>query len=177
MEAGDEDKVMPTRVHAMVLVSKVHKPTLRALAFAQATRPNVLEAVTVSVDDAVTAKLLEEWDDRHFEIPLKVLHSPYRELIRPVVEYASAIRSANPRGVVAVYIPEYVVGRWWESLLHNQSALRLKARLLFTPGVMVISVPYQLTSGLEKARELRDSTWVRPGSIRRDGERDKQVRL
>lgn len=176
LKAGDEDKVMPTRVHAMVLVSKLHKPTLRALAFARAMRPNTLEAVTVSVDDQITARLLEEWDERHFDIPLKVLHSPYRELIRPIVDYATAIRKSNPRGVVAVYIPEYVVGRWWESLLHNQSALRLKARLLFTPGVMVISVPYQLHSGLERARELRDSAWVRPGSVRRDGYRDQQVR-
>jgi amino acid transporter len=158
LAAGDEDKVMPTRVHAMVLVSKLHKPTLRALAFAQATRPNILEAVTVSVDDDVTARLLQEWDERNFDLPLKVLHSPYRELVRPVVDYASAIRKANPRGVVAVYIPEYVVGRWWEQLLHNQTALRLKGRLLFTPGVMVISVPYQLRSSIEH----RPDDWVRP---------------
>ena len=61
-------------------------------------------------------------------------------------QYTAEIRRANPRGVVAVFIPEYVVGRWWEQLLHNQTALRLKGRLLFTPGVMVISVPYQLRS-------------------------------
>ena len=67
-------------------------------------------------------------------VPLKVLHSPYRELVKPIVDYATEIRRANPRGVVAVYIPEYVVGRWWEQLLHNQTALRLKGRLLFTPG-------------------------------------------
>jgi amino acid transporter len=163
LAAGDEDKVMPTRVHAMVLVSKLHKPTLRALAFAQATRPNTLEAVTVSVDDESTARLMKEWDERNFDMPLKVLHSPYRELVRPVVDYASAIRKANPRGVVAVYIPEYVVGRWWEQLLHNQTALRLKGRLLFTPGVMVISVPYQLRSSIEH----RPEDWVRPSY--RDG--------
>ena len=168
LEAGDQDSVMPTRVHAIVLVSKLHKPTLRALAFARATRPNVLEAVTVSTDDAATARLLEEWDDRNLDIPLKVLHSPYRELIRPIVEYATAIRKANPRGVVAVYIPEYVVGRWWEQLLHNQSALRLKGRLLFTPGVMVTSVPYQLQSSEQRSRALREEVWVRPGSIRGD---------
>ena len=165
--AGDEDAVMPTRVHAMVLVSKLHKPTLRAIGFAQASRPNTLEAVTVSIDDEATARLLEEWDERKFTIPLKVLHSPYRELIRPVVDYAIAIKKANPRGVVAVYIPEYVVGKWWEQLLHNQTALRLKGRLLFTPGVMVISVPYQLTSGQRRARELREEYWVAPSSLRR----------
>lgn len=168
LAADDEDKVLPTRVHAIVLVSKLHKPTLRALAFAKATRPNALEGVYVSVDPADTAKLLEEWDHRNTGVPLKVLHSPYREVVRPIIEYATEIRRANPRGVVAVYIPEYVVGRWWEQLLHNQTALRLKGRLLFTPGVMVISVPYQLRSSeIAREREVREDQRVRAGDLRR----------
>ena len=179
LAADETDKALPTRVHAIVLVSKLHKPTLRALAFAKATRPNALEGVYVSVDDKETAKLLEEWDDRNTGIPLKVLHSPYREIIRPIVEYATAIRQANPRGVVAVYIPEYVVGRWWEQLLHNQTALRLKGRLLFTPGVMVTSVPYQLRSSeIAAEREEREEHRVRPGDLRRgrvEDERDRQI--
>ena len=97
-----------------------------------------------------------------------MLHSPYRELVRPIVEYVTEIRTANPRGVVAVYIPEYVVGRWWEQLLHNQTALRLKGRLLFAPGVMVTSVPYQLRSSqIAQEREERESQRVRPGDLRR----------
>lgn len=164
----DEDKALPTRVHAIVLVGKLHKPTLRALAFAKATRPNALEGVYVSVDQAETARLLEEWDQRNLGVPLKVLHSPYREVVKPIVEYASAIRRSNPRGVVAVYIPEYVVGRWWEQLLHNQTALRLKGRLLFTPGVMVTSVPYQLSSSvIARERGDRDYYRVHPGDLRR----------
>ncbi|MBZ5738674.1 APC family permease [Nocardioides mangrovi] len=164
LAADEEDKVMPTRVHAIVLVSKLHKPTLRALAFAKATRPNVLEGVYVSVDSVETNRLLEEWDERNIDVPLKVLHSPYRELVRPIVDYALEIRKANPRGVVAVYIPEYVVGRWWEQLLHNQTALRLKGRLLFAPGVMVTSVPYQLhSSQIAREREEREGVWMRPG--------------
>jgi amino acid transporter len=174
LAGDDDDKVLPTRVHAIVLVSKLHKPTLRALAFAKATRPNVLEAVYVSTSASDTNKLLEEWDERRIDVPLKVLHSPYRELVRPIVEYATEIRMANPRGVVAVYIPEYVVGRWWEQLLHNQTALRLKGRLLFTPGVMVTSVPYQLRSSeIARERELRDEFRVRPGDLRR-GEVDRR---
>jgi hypothetical protein len=160
--------VMPTRVHAIVLTSKLHKPTLRALAFAKATRPNALEAIYVSTDAEATARLLEEWDERHIDVPLKVLHSPYREVARPIVQYTQEIRRANPRGVVAVYIPEYVVGRWWEQLLHNQTALRLKGRLLFSPGVMVISVPYQLRSSriaLEREKALEDR--VHAGDLRR----------
>lgn len=168
LAADEQDKVMPTRVHAIVLASKLHKPTLRALAFARATRPNVLEAIYVSVDARATNRLLEEWDDRHLDIPLKVLHSPYREVVRPIVEYTQEIRRASPRGVVAVYIPEYVVGRWWEQLLHNQTALRLKGRLLFTPGVMVISVPYQLRSSqIAQERGKRDEVRVHAGDLRR----------
>ncbi len=141
-----DDQVLPTRVHAIVLVSKLHKPTMRALAYAKASRPNVLEAVMVSTDPVERDQIIEEWESRGIDVPLKVLDSPYREIIRPVVEYAKAIRAANPRGVVAVFIPEYVVGHWWEQLLHNQTALRLKTRLLFASGVMMTSVPFQLRS-------------------------------
>jgi hypothetical protein len=164
----EEDRFLPTKVHAVVLVSKLHKPTLRALAYAKATRPNVLEAVYVASDDATTKALVQEWDERNLGVPLKVLYSPYREIVRPIVEYASQIRKASPRGVVAVYIPEYVVGRWWEQLLHNQTALRLKGRLLFTPGVMVTSVPYQLhSSEIARERARRDLDRVKAGDLRR----------
>ena len=88
LAADEEDKVLPTRVHAIVLVSKLHKPTLRALAFAKASRPNVLEGVYVAADPVETSKLLEEWDERNTGVPLKVLHSPYRELVKPIVDYA-----------------------------------------------------------------------------------------
>ena len=136
----------PARNHAVVLVSKIHAPTLRALGYAESIRPHDLTAVTVAIDPEETEALQEEWDRRGIAIPLTVLASPYREITRPFVEYVRNIHRQSPRDVVSVFIPEYVVGRWWEQLLHNQSALRLKARLLFTPGVMVTSVPYQLAS-------------------------------
>ena len=143
----DEDKItLPTRVHALVLVSKIHKPTLRALAYARATRPSVLEAITVNVDDEAAADLAAEWERRAIPVTLKVLDSPYREITRPIIEYVRRLRSENPNDVVTVYVPEYVVGHWFEQLLHNQSALRLKSRLLFMPGVMMTSVPWQLDS-------------------------------
>jgi amino acid transporter len=180
LAADEDDKVLPTRVHAIVLVGKLHKPTLRALAFAKASRPNVLEGVYVGTDAVATNTMLAEWDERNFGVPLKVLHSPFREIVRPIVEYASEIRKANPRGVVAVYIPEYVVGRWWEQLLHNQTALRLKGRLLFSPGVMVISVPYQLRSSqIARERALREDEHIRSGDVRRgnvrESSRNRQV--
>jgi hypothetical protein len=147
--------LLPSRVHAIVLVSKIHKPTLRALAYARVARPDVLEAVTVNVDLAETRALTDEWDRRQIPVPLKVLDSPYREITRPIIDYVKGIRRSSPRDIVTVYIPEYVVGRWWEQVLHNQSALRLKTRLLFTPGVMVTSVPWQLESS-DVARRRED---------------------
>ena len=86
-------------------------------------------------------------------MPLTVIDSPYREVTRPILQFVARLRSDNPRDVVTVFIPEYVVGHWWEQLLHNQSALRLKARLLFQPGVMVTSVPYQLASSDRRKEE------------------------
>ncbi|MFC5821729.1 APC family permease [Nonomuraea harbinensis] len=137
---------LPSRVHAVVLVSRLHTPTLRALAFARATRPDTLTAVTVQTSPQETQDLEREWTERGMPVPLTVLDSPYREITGPVLGYVTQLRRRSPRDVVAVFIPEYVVGRWWEHLLHNQSALRLKARLLFRPGVMVTSVPWQLGS-------------------------------
>ena len=139
-------RLRPSRVHAIVLVSKIHKPTLRALAYAAATRPARLEAVTVDVEKDDTSALQAEWVRRGIPIELKSLASPYREVTRPVVDYVRSIRSGNPRDLVVVYIPQYVLGHWWEQILHNQSALRLRTRLLFTPGVMVSLVPWQLVS-------------------------------
>jgi amino acid transporter len=166
LAAADEDGSLPSRIHAIVLVSKIHKPTLRAIAYARASRPNTLEAVTVDVDEDTTAQLMQQWDEAGIPVPLKVLESPYREITRPILEYVRDLRRHSPRDVVTVYIPEYVVGHWWEQLLHNQSALRLKGRLLFTPGVMVTSVPFQLRSSAAAEERAERQTYV-PGSVRR----------
>lgn len=143
---SSEKMILPARVHTIVLVSKIHKPTLRALAYARATRPTVLEAVTVNVDPADTKELASEWSRREIPVTLRILDSPYREVTKPIIDYVRSLRSGNPRDLITVFIPEYVVGHWWEQLLHNQSALRLKSRLLFMPNVMVTSVPWQLES-------------------------------
>jgi amino acid transporter len=142
-------RTLPSRVHAIVLISRIHLPTLRALAYARAARPATLEAVTVGVDPEEIEALRSEWEQLGLPLPLRVLDSPYREISRPVIEYVRSIRRESPRDLVMVYIPELVVGHWWEQFLHNQSALRLKARLLYTPGVAMVSVPWQLASSEE----------------------------
>ena len=167
LTAGAEEQreiVLPSRNHAVVLVSNMHVPTLRALSYARATRPDVLEALTVNVDDVDTRKLTAEWEASEVTVPLKVVASPYREVTGPVLDYVRRISKEAPRTVVTVYVPEYVVGRWWEGLLHNQSALRIKTRLLFIPNVMVTSVPWQLNSS-ERLSELQGQS--APGDVRK----------
>ncbi|MGW0702183.1 APC family permease [Streptomyces sp. NPDC002867] len=172
-----DDSVRPSRVHSIVLVSKVHRPTLRAVAYAKLMRSDKLEALSINVDPAETKALQAEWERRGINVPLKILDSPYREVTRPVIDYVKSLRRESPRDAVSVIIPEYVVGHWYEHLLHNQSALRLKGRLLFTPGVMVTSVPYQLQSSeVAKKRARKRQEWNAPGSVRRGpvDERPKQ---
>jgi len=143
---GTERAVLPSRNHGLILVSRLHLPALRAIAYAKGTRPSQLEAVTVRLDDDDLRRLEDDWVRHDIDVPLVVLDSPYREVTGPIIDYIRRLRRRSPRDVVTVFIPEYVVGKWWEHLLHNQSALRFKARLLFEPGVMVTSVPWQLHS-------------------------------
>lgn len=155
--------ILPARNHAIVLVSTVHLPTLRALGYAQATRPDTLIALTVNVDEQETRRIQAEWERRGLTVPLTIIDSPYREITRPILDFVASVRRESPRDVVTVFIPEYVVGRWWENLLHNQSALRIKARLLFEPGVMVTSVPWQLASTGVRRTERPEVVATSPG--------------
>jgi amino acid transporter len=138
--------VLPSRTHAVVLISQLHQPTLRALGYAKATHPDTLTALTVKISEEEETALRAEWEEREISVPLTVMASPYRDITGSVLEYIARLHREHPEDLIAVYIPEYVVGHWWENLLHNQSALRLKARLLFQRGVMVTSVPWQLDS-------------------------------
>jgi amino acid transporter len=132
---------LPEEVHAVVPVSNLLAPTLRALAFAQATAPATLRAVKVSAEDTADT-LPEEWAQRGVPVPLVVIESPYRETVRPLLMYVRQLRRDYPGDVISIIIPEYVVRHWWQNLLHNQTALRLKARLLFEPSITVTSVPW-----------------------------------
>lgn len=160
-------RLLPSRVRAVILVQEVNKPTMRAVNFARATRTSSIEAVTVAVDEAETREIVAKWDEQGLDLPLKVISSPYREVTGPFVNYVRGIRSDNPRDVVCVYIPEYIVGHWWEQLLHNQTALIVRTRLNFMQGVMVTSVPYQLASSkyaFDRAERNSAAAWRRPGT-------------
>ena len=83
-------------------------------------------------------------------VPLVILDSPYRDIVGPVMEYVKSIHRESPRDVVVMYVPEYIVGRWWEQFLHNRSTSRLRSLLLRTPGVVVAAVPWHLESAADQ---------------------------
>jgi amino acid transporter len=137
---------LPSRVHAIVLVSSMNRSTARAVAYARATRPSSIEALTVAVDQRRVRQLRKDWDAADVPITLRIMDSPSREITVPLVQYITEMRRRSPRDLVMLYIPEKVVGHWWERWLHNRSAARLTSRLRHVPGVVIASVPWQLNS-------------------------------
>lgn len=136
--------------HKIVLpVSGVHRGTLAALHFARLMSKDVT-AVTVDVDPEVTASVRTKWKTWGQDVPLVVLDSPYRSTIRPLLAYLGEVDQRDPkRGLAVIVLPEFVPAQWWHHLLHNQTALLLKATLLYQRGTLgkdrvIISVPYHL---------------------------------
>jgi hypothetical protein len=128
----------------VVLVSNVHRGVLEALAYARSLNPNHLVAVHVSSDEDDQERIQEKWDEFGIGVDLDIVYSPYRELTRPVLRYIDELDARYENDVVTVLIPEFVVSHWWGNLLHGQSALLLKGRLLFRKGTVVTSLPYHL---------------------------------
>ncbi len=141
----EDATALPSRVHAVILVTSVQRPTLRAVAYARAARPSSLEAVVVDLDRESTGRLLAAWDDLGLPVPVTVLASPYRELAEPLIRHLRAHRRSSPRDLMVVYVPEFAVPGGWQRLLHNRTTRRLRDRLYYEPGVMVASVPWQLS--------------------------------
>jgi amino acid transporter len=132
--------------HAVVLVGKLNKPVLKALDYAIAARHETIEAIHVSIDDAATEELERQWAEHNIKIPLRVLDSPYRDISVPLIKYIKACRINNGSEVVTVYTPQFIVGHWWENLLHNHKARRIRHKLMLVHGVMLALVPWLLDS-------------------------------
>ena len=122
----------------------MHRGTLHAIEYARSLAPNHLVAITIVSDEEEKTKVLEQWNQFNIDIPLEILYSPYRELVRPILDAVDDLDKRYDNDIVTVVIPEFVVHKWWEHLLHNQSALMLKGRLLFRKNTVVTSVPYQV---------------------------------
>jgi amino acid transporter len=143
-----DDTFKPRRMNhtVVVLVGTVHRGVLEALAYARSLQPNRLLAVTVVSDEEEQERIEKQWSDRKIDVPLEIVHSPYRELSRPILRFIDELDARYENDIITVVVPEFVVGSWWGQLLHNQSALLLKGRLLFRKGTVVTSVPYHLES-------------------------------
>ncbi len=135
------DPPAPIRNTVVILVGRLHRGVPYAVAYAEALSAHHLVAVTVGVDSEATEQIEADWAALGLGVPLEVVASPYRELTRPVLDYIDELDERWGDDVITVVILEFVVHRWWEQLLHNQSALSLKLQLLFRPNTVVISVP------------------------------------
>jgi len=127
----------------VVLVAGIHKGVVEALEYARSISPNVT-ALTVDLDPTQTTKLRLKWAEWEPDIPLVVLESPYRSIVRPLLEYIDRMERQGEGRYLTVVIPEFVPSHWWQHFLHNQTALLIKAALLFRPGKVSVSVPYHL---------------------------------
>jgi hypothetical protein len=139
------EAVPSIRIGVIVLVgSTINRGVLNALGYAQAMHPDLLRALNVSFDDEAAESLRAQWAEHGLDVPLDIVDSPYRDLTRPILDYIDRTDELDPGDVLTIIVPEFVVHRWWELLLHNQSALWLKARLLFRRNTVVISIPVSI---------------------------------
>ncbi len=132
--------------HAVVLVGKMQKPTLKALDYAIAARHDSIEAVHINIDDHASEQLSKQWDEMNIQVPLRIVPSPYRDISMPLIKYIKARRAEFGSEVVTVYTPQYIVGHWWENLLHNHKARRIRQKLMLVHGVTIALVPWLLDS-------------------------------
>ncbi len=150
--------------HAIVLVGTIQKPVLKALDYAIAARHDSLEAVHISVSEVATAALELDWIRHNIHVPLNIINSPYRDLSWPLIEHIREHIAEHGSEIVTVYLPQYIVGHWWEHALHNHRANRLRNKLMLEHGVTIALVPWRLdSSDLIYGRRSR----ALPGQARR----------
>jgi amino acid transporter len=149
MDASREQaSLTPTRAEdiqnvVVVPVASVTAVTRQTLAYARSISESV-SAIHISDDEAEIQRMRDEWNELETDVPLVIIESPYRSLVGPLLAYLDELQKQAPNATLTVVLPEYVPRHWWEQILHNQTALRIKAALLFRPGTVVISVPYHL---------------------------------
>ncbi len=151
---GDMRATEPAHT-VIVLVGRVHRGVVHALQYAKSLRPQHLVALYVSFDEDDRRDMEEAWERHGITVPLEVVSSPYRDLVEPVMRYVDELDQRWNHDTITVVIPEFVVDSWTAQVLHNQSALRLKGRLLFRENTVVTSVPYHLNAELDTPEALQ----------------------
>lgn len=138
------EQLRPIHHEVIVPISGLHRGVIAALEYAKSIAPHHVTAVYVNLDDESTQKLREKWQQWGSGVNLVVVASPYRSLLRPLLNYIDRVKRSSHGEVITIVLPEFVPARWWQNLLHNQNTLFIKGALLFKRGVVVTNVPYHL---------------------------------
>jgi amino acid transporter len=150
LAASRTDAFLPSKHHAIVLVSSLHAGVVQALAYARLISGNRVEALTVDLgsdgyhESPAIQKLRADWAYYGMGVPLRSVPSPYRRIVEPILGEVDRFRLAEPEVCLTVILPEFVTPKWWQRVLHNQMAFRIKAMLMLKPGVIVTSVRMHL---------------------------------
>ncbi|HEX2574951.1 MAG TPA: APC family permease [Aquihabitans sp.] len=145
--AEPHEKVRRRTNTVIVLVGRVTKGSLTAIAYARSLNPDRLVALTVVSNPEEQARITEQWEAHDVPVELVTLYSPYRELSRPILRYVDDLDDRYGEDFVTVVVPEFALKKWWQQLLHNQSALVLRTRLRSRPNTVVTSVPFHVEAG------------------------------
>lgn len=136
----------PANNWVLMCIGGVHCGTLQALRYAKMISNNGnVEVIYVNTQRSEPTDLLQKWEKYGFSTPIEVIKSPYRDVIGPIINKIKQIHEEHPDDFITIVVPEFVCKKWWQQLLHNQTAFILKARLMFWPNVIITSVPYQLS--------------------------------
>ena len=152
MAVDPDEKVRRRTNTVIVLVGRITRGSLTALAYARSLNPDRLIAVSVVSTAEEQERITEEWERHDIKVELAALYSPYRELSRPILRYVDELDASIEDDFLTVVLPEFALDRWWQQLLHNQSALILRTRLRARPNTVVTSVPFHLDRSLLKGQ-------------------------
>jgi hypothetical protein len=150
--------------YAIVLMDKLTAPQLKALDYALSSKHDKLEVVHIAVDPARAEEFAKEWEAYGIQVPLRIIPSPFRDFGAPLSEYLTEYRLQHEEQRMAIYLPKYVVGHWWEHIFHNHRANRIRKQLMYVRGAMIVLVPWRLESA-EKIDLFSRSPL--PGDVRR----------
>jgi amino acid transporter len=156
IDPGVDEALEPARNHVIVLISAVHNAALEAIEYAETLRPTDIRAVSIGLDPEETERLGDQWLEARVPHPLEIEESPYRDLGQSVVRYIRQFNADGVNRMVTVVIPQFIVPKRRHRLLHGQTALIVKGRLLFERGVVVVTVPYHL-EGRRRPLETREA--------------------
>lgn len=141
---GPYQLIEPVEHHVVVLVNRVHRAAMRAIAYAESLDATSVRALSVNVTGERSHRILADWAAHEITMPLELVDSPFRTLVDTITDYLRDFKPDGQHTVVTAVMSEFVFPGWWRQSLHNQTVLQIKSALLFSRGIVAVSVPYLL---------------------------------